>query len=71
MTKLIERTIFQEIKQHLKEKEITVIIGARQVGKTTVLLLLRDYLTSQKKIGAERVFYFNLDRLKDLNELQC
>ncbi|KPJ55494.1 hypothetical protein AMJ49_07035 [Parcubacteria bacterium DG_74_2] len=66
MEKLIERTIFQEIKQHLTDKEITVIIGARQVGKTTLLLHLKDYLISQKKISSERIFYFNLDRLKDL-----
>ena len=67
MVKIIERTIFQEIKQHLKEKEITVIVGARQVGKTTLLLYLKDYLISQKKISQERIFYFNLDRLKDLD----
>jgi len=35
---LIKRMLFNEIKGHLSAKEISIIIGPRQVGKTTYLL---------------------------------
>src|SRR3989339_389560 len=41
--KLIKREIFGEIAAHLKAEEITVITGARQTGKTTLFLQLKDY----------------------------
>ena len=34
---MINRTIKQEIIDSLSLKEVTVVIGARQVGKTTIL----------------------------------
>ena len=41
---MIKRTIFNPIKSHLKEKEITLIIGPRQAGKTTLMNLLKNEL---------------------------
>lgn len=46
---IIKRKSFQELKAHLGNKEISLIIGARQVGKTTLMLLLKDYLESEGK----------------------
>ncbi len=66
MTQIIERELFKEIKKHLSKKEITFIIGPRQVGKTTLLNLLSEYLIKEKKISQERIFFFNLDRIKDV-----
>ncbi|MBU4370099.1 ATP-binding protein [Patescibacteria group bacterium] len=64
MTKIIERNIYQNLKKHLKEKEITVLIGPRQTGKTTLILELYKELKAE---NPDKIFYFNLDRLKDLS----
>ena len=63
--KLVKRSIFPRIKEHLKREEITLIIGPRQVGKTTLVLQLRDYLLYREKIPPSRVHYFNLDVVSD------
>jgi predicted AAA+ superfamily ATPase len=44
---MIERRLFEDLKQHLSQKEISLIVGPRQSGKTTVMLMLRDYLVEQ------------------------
>ena len=41
---MIKRALFSEIKKHLSEKEITLVVGPRQVGKTTLLRLLEEDL---------------------------
>lgn len=58
---LIKRTLFPELKGHLDQKEITLIVGPRQTGKTTLMLFLREYL---EKAGKKTVF-FNLDIEKE------
>jgi hypothetical protein len=40
---IIKRDLFEELKNHLSAKEISLIIGPRQVGKTTLMLLLKEY----------------------------
>lgn len=57
MEKIIKRAIISEIRKHLKEKEITMVVGARQVGKTTLL----EELYSELKRAGEKVIFFNLD----------
>lgn len=64
--KLVSRDIFPQIKKHLRDKEITVITGARQTGKTTLLLQLKDYLIKDKKISSSKIKIFNLDLITDL-----
>jgi hypothetical protein len=46
---MIQRVLLEELKQHLAQKEISLIVGPRQAGKTTLMLLLKDYLQGQKK----------------------
>lgn len=62
---LIEREIFLKIASHLNKPEITLLVGARQVGKTVLLGMLKDYLLEKKGIAPENVLYFNLDIVKD------
>jgi len=54
---MIKRKLFEELKNHLSKQEISFIVGPRQAGKTTVMLLLKEYL---EKIG-ERAVFLNLD----------
>jgi len=64
---LIKRSIFSQVIDHLQEKEMTVIIGPRQVGKTTLLGQIQDYLINKNKISPGSLFYFNLDLTRDLS----
>lgn len=54
---MISRTLKYKILDSLKLKEITVLIGARQVGKTT---LLKEIISE-----LDNVLYFNLDIEQD------
>ncbi len=54
---MIERRLLNEIRRHLRSKEITFIIGPRQAGKTTLMLQLQDELNKK----GERTLFFNLD----------
>lgn len=50
---IIKRKIFNEIKNHLDKKEISLIVGPRQVGKTTIMNEIKNYL---EKEGKKSVF---------------
>jgi hypothetical protein len=58
----IQRKILDPLKSHLPQKEITLILGPRQSGKTTLMLKLKEELEKQGK----STVYFNLDRFEDL-----
>lgn len=57
------RFLLDELKEHLGEKEITLLIGARQTGKTTLLKQVEDYLKRQGKPTA----FFSLEDKMYLN----
>lgn len=54
---IIKRTIFPELKKHSAQKEISLIVGPRQAGKTTLMLMLNDYLEKKGK----KTLFLNLD----------
>lgn len=54
---LIKRELYNQIVEHLGKKEITIITGPRQAGKTTVIKALQSQLVS----GGEKAIYLNLD----------
>ncbi len=54
---MIKRNLTNDLRSHLKENEITVIIGPRQVGKTTLMQLIRDELVR----AGQPTLFFNLD----------
>jgi predicted AAA+ superfamily ATPase len=62
---MITRFNFKEIEDHVNKKEFTILIGARQIGKSTLLKQLFDKLQKQKK----EVYFINLDRKDILTEL--
>ena len=53
----IKRHLLDDLKSHLSKKEITLITGPRQAGKTTLMLLLKEHLEAQGK----KALAFNLD----------
>lgn len=63
-SKLYSRTITKHITKFLSVPEAIVILGARQVGKTTLLKLIQKEINSPK-----RVFYFDLEDTRSLEVL--
>jgi uncharacterized protein len=46
---MIKRRLLPELIKHLKEKEVSLIVGPRQAGKTTLMKLLMHELTKQNQ----------------------
>lgn len=62
--KLVIRSLFPHIQAHLADEEITILIGPRQVGKTTLITSLKDGLIA-RGVSPSDVYYFNLDVVTD------
>ena len=54
---MIERKIFTDLVSHLSQKEMSIIIGPRQSGKTTLMEMLMEHLEKR----GERTLYLNFD----------
>jgi predicted AAA+ superfamily ATPase len=54
---MIERKLISDLVTHLSQKEISIIMGPRQSGKTTLMEMLREHLDKR----GERTLYLNLD----------
>ncbi len=64
---MLKRRLFFKLKEHLEEKEYSIVTGARQTGKTTLLLQLQEELLAANKA----VHYLTLEEpeiLTSLNE---
>lgn len=59
---MIKREVFSKLLDHLKNPEITMLIGSRQAGKTTLMELLKNEL----KAKGEEIVSLNLEREEDL-----
>lgn len=57
VTYIIKRKLFQALENHLDQKEITFIVGPRQAGKTTLMMLLKNHLEKE----AKKTVFLNLD----------
>jgi len=54
---MIKRKLFSELAGHLQQKEMSLIIGPRQAGKTTLMEMLKAHLDN----SGERTLFLNLD----------
>lgn len=54
---MIKRAILPHLQAHLSQKEISLIVGPRQAGKTTLMFILRDLLERR----GEKTVFLNLD----------
>lgn len=62
---LYEREIFKKIKKVIERDEFIIINGARQTGKTSVLVMLKSFLEEK----GEKCHYFNLENREYLDLL--
>ena len=53
----IKRYMFSELVAHLSKKELSLIVGPRQAGKTTLMLQVQDYLKKKN----EKTLFLSLD----------
>jgi len=60
-----DRDLYNQLYQHLDKKEYSIIIGARQVGKTTLV----QKLYSELKKSFSDVYYISLENSKILQEI--
>ena len=67
MVNYIRRKIQKEIEKWIARPEILAIRGPRQSGKTTLLEHLRLFLTDEKKVSVENIFYVSFE---DRNKLE-
>ncbi|WP_201783838.1 hypothetical protein [Thermodesulfovibrio aggregans] len=47
---MIKRKLLDELRKHIKKPEITLIVGPRQAGKTTIMKALEEEL---RRVGAK------------------
>ncbi|RLI90303.1 MAG: hypothetical protein DRO95_06465, partial [Candidatus Altiarchaeales archaeon] len=59
--KYFERILLDEIKKWVERREIIIIKGPRQSGKTTLLEMLREWLHKKKKVRDENIIYLNFE----------
>lgn len=73
-SRFIYRDVFDQIKKWLDTKDILVLLGARQTGKSTLIFRTISELL-EHGTNPQNIFYFNLDNillqtfLKDIPEL--
>ena len=60
----IRRDMLSELINHLAKREISILVGARQVGKTFLLQRLIRHLLSNSTCLSNQIFYFNFDALE-------
>ncbi len=65
---LYSRKILENIQKWFFEKEIIILNGPRQVGKTSLLKLIRKKLLGQS-VSEENIFYLNLEEINILSDL--
>lgn len=58
----IKRYMFSELAAHLPKKEISLIVGPRQAGKTTLMLQLQEHLKKKD----EKTLFLSLDFEADM-----
>ena len=61
MTEYIKREMLEKVEDHLEKDEISLIVGARQVGKTTLM----QQLKSELEEDGENTLYLSMDIQED------
>lgn len=69
-TKLLPRTMLAHIKKSLFDRDILVLTGARQTGKTSMMHLVYRHLIKEKKVNPKNIFFFDLEDIQVLEIIQ-
>lgn len=66
---LLLREILPQLKKNLDLDEITLLIGPRQSGKTSLMFLLLEFLQKEKQAPPEQIFYLDLENILFVEQL--
>ncbi len=61
LSKPFKRRDFYFLKDKISEKEITAVVGPRQIGKTTILYQLIEHLIKNENVDPRRILYLSFD----------
>lgn len=61
------RTILLNIWEYIDTRDILLLNGARQVGKTTLLHMIKERLVDEKHVPETHIHWFDLERVDDLS----
>ena len=64
--RLNKRDIIEQIIPWLSERESIIIVGSRQVGKSSLMFLLAQYLIRTRLAAPENMVFFDLESSADL-----
>lgn len=67
---LKSRKILPQLLPFLNEKEIILLYGMRQTGKTSLLYLLINHLIKKEKVSSSQIVYFDLENISDYEKLE-
>lgn len=70
MNKLIPRKELETLKKWDSEPEAIIILGARRVGKSTLMSQYSNWLVAEKDIKPDQILQYNLDFEADRIELE-
>ncbi len=62
-----KRTVFSKIWEHIDDHRIILLNGPRQVGKTTLMKMIRNKLISEKNISKNQILWFDLEQTENLS----
>ena len=68
MKKYYEREILERLKKWMGRREIYIIKGPRQAGKTTILFILRDWLIKTKKVNPKNIIFITFEDRENLEK---
>lgn len=67
---LYSRSILSEIKPFLGKDLIILLVGSRQVGKTSLLQLIKEEVKNMNLANDKTIFFFDLESLESLTLIQ-
>ena len=65
---LKNRKIFPKIWQEIDSHHIILLNGARQVGKTTLLKMIKEKLITERNISQKQILWFDLEQTDNLEQ---
>jgi len=68
--KYFERELFWEVKKWVGRKEIIVIKGPRQSGKTTLLEMIKEWLEQKKGVNQENIIFLTFEDMENREKFE-
>jgi len=66
---LFPRAFLSSLKEDAREEGITLLLGARQTGKSSLIYLLLNWLLEEEKNDPNQFFYFDLENIIETETL--